>query len=49
MKISAVGLDVLIWEVPGKGLPHMYQLFQEVPSRDLKRPEGRVDLLVGLD
>ena len=47
--VRAIGMDELTRETRGMDLTRVYQQFPEVPMSELERPEGQVDLLLGLD
>ena len=49
LKVTAIGLDALTQEVRSKDARRAYQRFPKVPCKQLERPEGQVDLLIGLD
>ena len=49
VKVWAVGLDTLTQEAPFGDLACAYNQFPDIPRKDLERPEGPIDLLMGQD
>ena len=47
--VTAIGLDTITEENPGGDLTEAYETFPEIPRRQLERPEGQVELLIGQD
>ena len=49
VQLTAIDLENLTQEAPGRDLSAAYRQFPDVPVEEIERPEGLIDLLLGQD
>ena len=49
LQIDVYGVDKITSDIPAVNLKGVYELFKDVPQKEIERPTGEVDVLIGFE